>query len=214
MLDPIWPDTLFRVMCRCTKVGGTLVPRTCARAVVAPCGKACWGNAKNLHGPFLGRMKTKYLSQEDEAPARGACRAEKTGPRQEELAGPRRQDPGKRSLPGRPSRSTKAPARGARREGQNKAPQEKLATAHHAPRQGLTSGKLSGTARQPPRQATCRGKSPSQACAPAHLPTRHSGALPEARGIALRGLRRAVACTADRITVVASGGAPNGPPRR
>src|SRR3954471_16797561 len=80
---------------------GTLVPRTCAQAVVAPCGKACQGNAKNLHSPFLGQMKTKCLRLEDEAPARGACRAEETRPRQKELAGPRRQDPGKRSLPGR-----------------------------------------------------------------------------------------------------------------
>src|SRR3954470_19474956 len=125
---------------------GTLVPRTCARAVVAPCGKACQGNAKNLHGPFLGQTKTKYLSQEDKAPARGACRAEETRPRQEELAGPRRQDPGKRSLPGRPSRGPKASARGARWEGQTKAPREKLAAVPRAPRQGLTSGKLSGAA--------------------------------------------------------------------
>src|SRR3954470_3991911 len=66
---------------------GTLVPRTCARAVVAPCGKACQGNAKNLHGPSLGQTKPKYLSQEDEAPARGASQAEKSKPRQEELAG-------------------------------------------------------------------------------------------------------------------------------
>src|SRR3954466_13098412 len=169
MLDPIWPDTLFRVMCRCTKVGGTLVPRTCARAVVAPCGKACQGNAKNLYDPSLGQTGTKYLSQEDEAPARGACRAKETRPRQEELAGttkPKHQGPGERSSPGRPT----------------KAPQEKLVAAHHAPPQGPRSGKLSGAARQPPRQATCRGKSPPQACAPAHPPTRRSGDLPKARG--------------------------------
>src|SRR4051812_35037623 len=38
-------------------------------------------------------------------PARGACRAKEARPRQEELAGrtePEHQDPGKRSLPGRP----------------------------------------------------------------------------------------------------------------
>src|SRR3954466_13721928 len=170
MLDPIWPDTLFRVMCRCTKVGGTLVPRTCARAVVAPCGKACQGNAKNDHGPFLGQTKTKYLSQEDEAPARGACRAEKTGPRQEELAGPRRQDPGKRSLPGRPSRSTKAPARGARREGQPRHPKRS------SPRRTTRPGKAWRAASSQARQESRRGgKSPPQACAPAHLPTRRSG---------------------------------------
>src|SRR3954465_11744607 len=100
----------------------------------------------------------------------------KTKPRQEELAGPRRQGPGKRSLPGRPSQTTKPPAGGALREGQTQAPQEKPAAAHHAPRQGLMSGKLSGAERQPPRQANCRGKSPPQNCAPAHPPTRRSGA--------------------------------------
>src|SRR3954468_9059393 len=149
---------------------------------------------------FLGQTKTKYLSQEDETPARGACRAEETRPRQEELAGttkPKHQGPGERSSPGRPT----------------KAPQEKLAAAHHAPRQGLASGKLSGAARQPPRQATCRGKSPPQACAPAHLPTRRPGAPPKARGEAPCSLRRAVARNADRIAIVANGGAPNGPLR-
>src|SRR3954470_13483364 len=141
---------------------GTLVPRTCARTVVAPCGKACQGRAKNLHGPFLGQTKTRYLSQEDEAPARGACRAKKTRPRQEELAGPRRQDPGKRSLPGRPSRSTKAPARGARREGQ---PRHLRKTRRDAPRvpawpgerQVPRRGKTTTTASHLPRQVTTSG---------------------------------------------------------
>src|SRR4051812_49472796 len=148
-----------------------------------------------------GPGKRSLPGRGDKAPARGACRAKEARPQQEELAGttkPKHQGPGERSSPGRPT----------------KAPQEKLAAAHRAPRQGLTSGKLSGAARQPPRQATCRGKSPPQACAPAHPPTRHPGALPEARSRALRSLRRAVACTADRIAVVANGGAPNGPPRR
>src|SRR3954469_22031472 len=166
-------------------------------------------------------MKTKYLRQEDEAPARGACRAEETRPRQEELAGPRRRGPGKRSLPGRgdktPASTTKPKHQGPGKRSSpgrpTKAPQEKLAAAHHSPRQGLASGKLSGAARQPPRQATCRGKSPPQACAPAHLPTRRPGDLPKARGGALRSLRRAVACNADRIAIVANGGAPNGPLR-
>src|SRR4051812_31864946 len=42
------------------------------------------------------------------------------GPRQEELAGPRRQGPGKRSLPGRPSQSIETPARGVCREGRSR----------------------------------------------------------------------------------------------
>src|SRR3954464_15248542 len=87
----------------------------------------------------------------------------------------------------------------------------KLAATHHASRPGLASGKFPGAARQPPRQATCRGKSPPQDCAPAHPSTRHSGALPEARGGALRSQGRAVACGADKIAIVANGGAPNGP---
>src|SRR3954470_24884852 len=85
---------------------GTLVPRTCARAVVAPSGKACQGNAKNLHGPFLGQIRP---SIEDK----------KTRPRQEELAGPRRQGPGKRGLPGQ---GGKTPARGSCRDDQAEAP--------------------------------------------------------------------------------------------
>src|SRR3954465_14504741 len=87
---------------------GTLVPRTCARAVVAPCGKACQGSAKGLHGSFWGRAKTKHSrtkyarqkiktpgkrslpGQGGKAPARGACRddrAKASRPRQEEFAG-------------------------------------------------------------------------------------------------------------------------------
>src|SRR3954470_15295147 len=44
----------------------------------------------------------------------------KTRPRQEELAGPRRQGPGKRSLPGRPSQSIETSASGACREGRSR----------------------------------------------------------------------------------------------
>src|SRR4051812_13971452 len=44
----------------------------------------------------------------------------KTRPQQEELAGPRRQGPGKRSLPGRPSQSIETPARGVCREGRSR----------------------------------------------------------------------------------------------
>src|SRR3954463_13858037 len=93
--------------CRCTKVGGTLVPRTCARAVVAPCGKACQGSAKSLHGPFWPREDQAFKNKvcKTRPPARGACRAKEARPRQEELAGmtePKHRDPGKWSLPGRP----------------------------------------------------------------------------------------------------------------
>src|SRR4051812_26980175 len=122
----------------------------------------------------------------------------KTKPRQEELAGPRRQGPGKRSLPGRPSRSTKAPAGGARREGRTKAPQEKLAAARHALRQGLMSSKLSGAA------SGRRGKplaAASRHLRPALQLTRPRVALglpPKARGGAPRGLRCAVACNGHR----------------
>src|SRR3954469_11339661 len=44
----------------------------------------------------------------------------KTRPWQEELAGPRRQGPGERSLPGRPSQSIETPARGVCREGRSR----------------------------------------------------------------------------------------------
>src|SRR3954470_19482979 len=44
----------------------------------------------------------------------------KTRPRQEELVGPRRQGPGKRSLPGRPSQSIETPASGVCREGRSR----------------------------------------------------------------------------------------------
>src|SRR4051812_44284868 len=140
-----------------------------------------------LSGPDEGQV----IEPRRPGPGKRSLPGQEGEVRQEELVGPRRQGPGKRSLPGRLSRSTKAPAGGARRDGQTKAPQEKLAAACRAPRQGLTSGKLSGAARQPPRQATCRGKPPPQACAPAHLPTRHSGASPEARGEAPRNLGHA-----------------------
>src|SRR3954469_4068195 len=162
-----------------------------------------------LFGPDEGQV----IEPRRPSPGKRSLPGQEGEVRQEELAGPRRQGPGKRSLLGRLSRSTKAPAGGARRDGQAKAPQEKPAAALRAPRQGLTNSKLSGAARQLPRQATCRGKPPHQACAPAHLPTRHSGASPEARGGAPRSLRRAVACDVGRVAPVASGGAPNGLPR-
>src|SRR3954470_1332618 len=115
--------------CRCTKVGGTLVPRTCARAVVAPRGKACQAIAKTLNGSLLGHSRTKYLSQ----------------------------GPGKRSLPGRPPDERNAPARGACREGPPKRAvprQEQFAgTAARSirPRQEELAGKaIHGTTRTLP----------------------------------------------------------------
>src|SRR3954470_9181492 len=131
-------------------------------------------------------------------------------PRQEELAGPKRQGPGKRSLPGRPAEEP----RPRQEELAGKANQgilRKLTATRLASRPGLASGKFPGAVRQPPRRATRRGKSPPQAFAPAHPPTRHSGGLPEACGGALCSRRHAVACGADKIAIVANGGAPNGP---
>src|SRR4051812_49090821 len=96
-------------------------------------------------------MKTKYLSQEDEAPARGACRAKETRPQQEELAGatkPKHQGPGERSSPGRPNQGT---SRGARR-GAPRAP------ARPDERQALRHGKTAAAASHhlsPTLQLTC-----------------------------------------------------------
>src|SRR3954469_22142847 len=68
---------------------GTLVPRTCARTVVAPRGKACQVTAKILRGSFEP-FKNKVFKPRHKAPARGACREghpKEARPRQEELAG-------------------------------------------------------------------------------------------------------------------------------
>src|SRR3954469_21138965 len=152
--------------CRCTKAGGTLVPQL----VTGSCSTLRQGP------PRKRQEKTKHSRQ---------------GTRQEELAGPRRQDPGKRSLPGR-LRPCKAiqeqsitrqkiepPTRGARREGRTQASQEKPAVARQAPRQGLIAGALSGTGRRPPRQATCRGKIATTRLRSSSPATRRSGASPE-----------------------------------
>src|SRR3954465_4858380 len=147
---------------------GTLVPRTCARVVVASRGKACQAIAKTLYGPFLGHPRTKYLSQ----------------------------DPGRRSLLGRPPEESKAPARGACQDDRSKhktpaigacwegRPRHDkiLAATRPASRQGPVSDKLPGATKHQPRQGVCRGKSPPRACAPAHPPTRRSGAIPGVRG--------------------------------
>jgi len=88
--------------CRCTRVGVPYYHRTRARAVAAPRGKACRVTARTLRGSLEDHSRTKYSNQ----------------------------GPGKRSLPGRP---TKAPARGACREGQPRPRQEDLAGKRQDP---------------------------------------------------------------------------------
>ena len=104
----------------------------------------------------------------------------------------------------------KAPARGACREGHPRHCKE-LAAAHHAPRQGQVSDKLPDATRQRPRQGACRGKLPLCTRAPAHPPTCRPGAFPGARGERLCSQQCAVASYADKITIVANGGVPDGP---
>src|SRR3954463_16704852 len=169
---------------------GTLVPQTCARAVVAPYGKARPGSAKrrpSIQDKAPGKRslpgqgdkapgKRSLPGQGGKAPARGACRDERARmrPFKNKVYKTEDRDPDKRSLSGRPNPGTTREARHGR----------------HAPRQGLIAGELSGAGRQPPRQATCRGKSPPQDCAPAHPPTRRSGVSPKGtwRGTAQPGV--------------------------
>ena len=128
----------------------------------------------------------------------------------------KRQDPGKRSLPGSHSRTKystredKAPARGACREGQPRHLKE-LAATRHASQQGPVSGKLPDATRQRPRQGACRGKLPLCTHAPAHPPTCRPGTFPGARAERLCSQRCGVASGADNTAIVASGGAPDGP---
>ena len=129
--------------------------------------------------------RTKYPSQGDKTPARGACRE------------------------GQP-RHLKTPARGACREGQPRHLNE-LAATRHASRQGPVSDKLPDATRQRPRQGTCRGKRPLCTHAPAHPPTCRSGTLPGVRGGRLCSQGCAVASGADKVAVVANGGVPDGP---
>ena len=108
------------------------------------------------------------------------------------------------------SSGDKAPARGACREGQPRHLEE-LAATRYASRQGPMSDKLPGATRQHPRQGACRDKLPLRTRAPAHPPTCRPGAFPGTRGRRLCSQRCAVACEADKIPIVASGGAPDGP---
>ena len=111
-------------------------------------------------------------------------------PFKNKVSKPRRQGPGKRSLPGRP---TQAPARGScweetrprQEELAGKATQgipRKLAATRPASRQGPVSDKLPNTTRRRPRQGACHGKPPLRARAPAHLLTCRSRTLPSTRG--------------------------------
>src|SRR3954465_9255344 len=128
--------------------------------------------------------RTKYLSQGDKSPARGACREGRS--------------------------RHKTPARGVCREGQPEHLKEPAAT-HHASRKDSASDKFPDAARQRPRQGTCRGGQPLCTRAPAHPPTCRSGTLPSVCGGRLCSQGYTIACSTDRITIVASDGAPDGP---
>src|SRR3954468_7322340 len=95
-------------MCRCTS-SGTLVSRTCARAVAAPCGKACRVTAKVLRGSF-GAIQEQSIQAKETRPRQEelAWKATQgTRPRQEELAGKANQGIS-RNLPRRATRPGKA----------------------------------------------------------------------------------------------------------
>ena len=96
--------------------------------------------------------RTKYPSQGDKTPARGACRVGQ-------------------------SRHLETPARGACREGQPRHLKE-LAATRHASWQGPVSDKLPDATRQRPRQGACRGKPPLCTYAPAHPPMCRPRAVP------------------------------------
>jgi hypothetical protein len=138
--------------CRCTRIRGTLVPRTCARAVVASRGRVCRVTAKDrfkiIEKPFKSRI----------------CK-------------PKRQGPGKRSLPGSLPKA----------------------------RQDTCRGKVSGAARYQARQGIRRGKVlAATRCDAVLLCCRSSASasmafwgLPGMRGGVLCGRRRTVASGAD-----------------
>src|SRR3954469_17682617 len=128
--------------------------------------------------------RTKYSSQGDKAPARGACREGHS--------------------------RHKTPAGGACREGQPRHLKE-LAATRHVSRRGPVSGKPPDATRQRPRQGVCCGKLPLRTHAPAHPPTCRSGTIPGVRGGRLCSQRYAVASGADKIAIVANGGVPDGP---
>ena len=147
----------------CFGPGPTALGTVCGPGPGAPVGVLEWGY------PSIPNLCTGSCS----APRQGL-----PGDRQDHLWLLRRQDPGKRSLPGSHSRTKysspggKAPARGACREGQSRQHKE-LAATRRASRQGPVSDKLP----DPTRQGACRGRLTLCTHAPAHPPTCRSGGL-------------------------------------
>src|SRR3954466_10437231 len=169
---------------------------------------------------------------EDQAFKNKVCKTEDQDPRQEELAGPRRQGPGKRSLPGRPSQSIKTPASGVCREGRSRLKVTSLtrdpdkrglqdwkitsletrlgaicAPAGPGERQAPEPGKFPGPARSRPRQGTCRG---GLRCVPALQligPRVALGSIPGTRGGWLCSLGDTVALHRSEAIAVANGDA-------
>ena len=141
---------------------------------------------------LLSHSKTKYTRQKIKAPASGACREGRPRLKITSLA----QDPGKRSLPGRPEdcisedmpRRTLRPGRA------------RGATSFRA-RQAPGPGKVKAPARNlPGRVVLC-------ACAPAHRTTRRTGAIPGTRGGWLCSLGDTVALHDGEAIAVANGDA-------
>src|SRR3954470_10690907 len=179
---------------------------------------------QGLPGERQGSPRLLLGSSEDQA--------FRTRPRQEELAGPRRQGPGKRSLSGRPSQSIETPASGVCREGRSRlevtsltrdpdkrglqewkiTSQETRLGAICAPagpgeRQASEPGKFPGPARSSPRQGACRGE---LCCVPALQliePRVALGAIPRTRGEWLCSLGDTEALHSGEAIAVANGDA-------
>src|SRR3954464_6284236 len=134
------------------------------------------------------KNKVCKTEDQDKAPARGACRAKEARPRQEELAGttePKHQDPGKRSLPGRPFQAqgyctTRDPSeRGLPGRLEDHITGD---TPRRYTRPGGARGATSFRARQAPWPGKIKtparhlpGRAALCARAPAHRTTRHAG---------------------------------------
>src|SRR3954466_3438328 len=176
---------------------GYLSTPTCARAAVAPRGKARPGSAKRR--PSIqdkAPSKRSLPGQGDKTPARGACRDDRARirPFKSKVYKTEDRDPDKRSLSGRPNPGTTrearhgAPCAPARPDGRRAIRRRKTTTAaSHLPRQIATSGLRSSS----PAHASLRG-----------FPQGH-----------VAGHRAAWGMRWHAATTVASGGAPNGPPR-
>src|SRR3954464_5700927 len=180
---------------------------------------------QGLPGERQGSSRLLFGLSEDQA--------FKTRPRQEELAGPRRQGPGKRSLPGRPSPSIETPASGACREGRSRLKITSLTrdpdkrglpgrledyitgdTPRRYMRPGGARGATSFRARQVPGPGKIKtparhlpGRAVLCARAPAHRTTRRAGAIPGTRGGWLRSLGDTVALRGGGAIAVANGDA-------